>query len=220
MLSPLALVGWLALTRLGLEGESHFLIYLALFSALLCTAFGVTFGIQLARIRLLAERDDLTGLFNQSAFMRTAGFLLHLAIRHSEPLAVMMLDIDHFKNVNDQHNHLVGSYVLKKMAELIVESTRKSDLTARFGGDEYIFCLPRTDLKHATDVAERVRSRIASVNFMTRGHSVKVTVSIGVAVVKAVPGLELNRLVELADQALYTAKDQGRNRVVTLSLNV
>ncbi len=213
-------MGWMSFAYLGgPTAESRYLAYVTAASGAFGALFGAVLGVTREKVRLLAERDDLTGLFNQSAFLRTASFLLHLAIRHHEPLAVMMLDLDHFKEVNDKHNHLVGSYVLKQVARIISETTRKSDLTARFGGDEYVFCLPRTDLKGAQDVADRIRNAIAAKPFETRGHSVKVTASIGVAATQANAQLELNHLIELADQALYTAKAQGRNRVMTLMLN-
>lgn len=213
-------MGWMSLAYLsGPSTAEKSLIYVTISSAVFGALFGAALGISREKVRLLAERDDLTGLFNQSAFLRTASFLLHLAIRHHEPISVMMMDLDHFKEVNDKHNHLVGSYVLKQVARIISESTRKSDLTARFGGDEYVFCLPRTDLKHAAEVADRIRLAIAAKPFETRGHSVKVTASFGVAATQAKAQLELNHLIELADQALYTAKAQGRNRVMTLMLN-
>lgn len=214
-------MGWMSLSYLlgAAPDDKRVLFYLTLAGGTICVGAGIAIGILRERVRLLAERDDLTGLFNQSAFLRTASFLLLLAVRHHEPMAVMMLDIDHFKDVNDKHNHLVGSYVLKQIARIIGETTRKSDLTARFGGDEYVFCLPRTELKGAGDVAERIRNAIAAKPFETRGHTVRVTASIGVAAVMATPGLELNHLIELADKALYTAKAQGRNKVVTLMLN-
>lgn len=220
-LSLVVPMGWMSLAYLfgPSEAASHYLVYVSASAAVFGSAFGAVLGVTRERVRLLAERDDLTGLFNQSAFLRTASFLLQLAIRHNEPLAVMMLDLDHFKEVNDKNNHLVGSYVLKQVARIITETTRNSDLTARFGGDEYIFCLPRTDLKSATEVAERIRIAIAAKPFETRGYSAKVTASIGVAAVQASAGFELNHLIELADKALYTAKAQGRNRVITLMLN-
>jgi diguanylate cyclase (GGDEF)-like protein len=214
-------MGWMSLSYLlGSQADERlFLSYVTVAATCFGAVFGAVLGVTRERVRLLSERDDLTGLFNQSAFLRTASFLLHLAVRHNEPLAVMMLDLDHFKEVNDKHNHLVGSYVLKQVARIITETTRKSDLTARFGGDEYVFCLPRTDLKQAAEVADRIRAAISAKPFETRGHAVKVTASIGVAAARATAGLELNHLIELADKALYTAKAQGRNRVMTLMLN-
>lgn len=215
-LSLLAPLGWLT-TKTAFGGgasEDLLFLYLTVVPMLTLAVIGTLVGLLHEKIKLLAERDDLTGILNQNAFLRTAGFLLQLAMRHREPIAILMMDIDHFKDVNDNHNHLVGSHVLKELAKIIESSTRKSDLIARFGGDEYVLCLPRTGLSDAQIVAERIRSAVDGRTFTLRNHAVQVTVSIGVAGVQADKGLDLSRLMEAADQALYVAKDQGRNRVV------
>lgn len=215
-LALVAPLGWLLVCRLtGSAPDSQTLyLYLTLGALIAFTAAGVGIGHLYERVKLLSERDDLTGIFNQNAFLRTGAFLLQLAMRHREPIAVLMMDIDHFKDVNDNHNHLVGSHVLKELARIIENSTRKSDLIARFGGDEYVLCLPRTGLDDAKIVAERIRSSVDGRTFTLRNHAVQVTVSIGIAGCNADKGLDLSRLIEAADQALYAAKDQGRNCVV------
>jgi diguanylate cyclase (GGDEF)-like protein len=211
-------LGWLALVSLLREQADELVlyVYLTLTSIAACTAIGALIGHYHERLKVLAARDDLTGLFNQTAFMQTAEFLLQLGIRHGEPIAVVMMDIDHFKSVNDNHNHLVGSHILKEIARILSLSLRKSDLTARFGGDEYVLCLPRTPARSAAEVAERIRKAIEGAVFTYRDHTVRVTVSIGVATATCVPGLELRRLAEVADAALYKAKAAGRNAVVAV----
>jgi diguanylate cyclase (GGDEF)-like protein len=187
--------------------------YLTLGACVTLAVIGYGVG-QLLRInQQLAERDDLTDLLNQRSFLRTCEAILNLAIRHSEAYSVVMMDIDHFKSVNDNHNHLVGSHILKEIAKIIERSTRRSDLTARFGGDEYVFFLPRTTPSGACEVAERIRSSVERTAFRYRDHEVRVTVSIGVAGGNAHPGLTITSAVEMADAALYEAKDLGRNRV-------
>jgi diguanylate cyclase (GGDEF)-like protein len=188
-------------------------VFLALGACIPLAAIGYGVGMLLRANQLLAERDDLTDLLNQRSFLRTCEAILNLAIRHGEAYSVVMMDIDHFKSVNDNHNHLVGSHILKEIAKIIERSTRRSDLTARFGGDEYVFFLPRTTPSGACEVAERIRSSVERTAFRYRDHEVRVTVSIGVAGGNAHPGLTITSAVEMADAALYEAKDLGRNRV-------
>ena len=188
-------------------------VFLALGGCIVLGVIGYAVGMLLAMNQQLAERDDLTDLLNQRSFLRTCEAILNLAIRHGEAYSVVMMDIDHFKSVNDNHNHLVGSHILKEIAKIIERSTRRSDLTARFGGDEYVFFLPRTTPSGACEVAERIRSSVERTAFRYREHEVRVTVSIGVAGGNAHPGLSITSAVEMADAALYEAKDLGRNRV-------
>lgn len=217
LLAFVAPIGWGLFTSTGLAADPNSTyVYLTVTAMVVFAAIGYAFGHLYDRINLLAERDDLTGLFNQTAFLRTASFILQLTMRHKEPIAFLMLDIDHFKDVNDNHNHLVGSHVLKELSRIICDSTRKSDLTARFGGDEYVLCLPRTSATDAVIVAERIRAGVEATAFTLRSHTVRVTVSIGIASVDGAPGLDVPRLLETADKALYEAKDLGRNKVVSL----
>lgn len=216
-------LGWRLLTLIFSIPQSspYVYAYMSLATTIVFAMMGIILGSLYERIKSAAERDDLTGLFNQSAFIRTASVLQQLAIRHAESISILMMDIDRFKEVNDKHNHLVGSHVLKQIARIIDRGVRRSDLTARFGGDEYIFCLPRTDLPGAQLIAERLRREIEAEAFIYGDHKVRVTVSIGIAACnKPKPDLALSKLIEKADEALYAAKNQGRNRVLGIQLDI
>lgn len=209
-------LGWrLAVYFLEIEPSSKWVyLYLTFGTALAFGVIGILFGSFYERLKTATERDDLTGLFNQSAFLRTASVLYQLAIRHGEPFSILMMDIDRFKEVNDKHNHLVGSYVIKQIARIVDRGVRRSDLTARFGGDEYIFCLPKTNLEGAFLFAERLRKEIESETFIYGEHKVRVTVSIGVACSnQSTHQITLSKIIEKADEFLYQAKRSGRNRV-------
>jgi diguanylate cyclase (GGDEF)-like protein len=159
------------------------------------------------RLSLLADRDGLTGLLNHRAFYDHLGRELAQAARSGEPVAVLLIDADHFKSVNDRHGHLVGDDVLKAVAGAIVAQTRAGDLCARIGGEEFCIALPRTDRDRALDVAERIRTAVEAI-----GEPAAVTVSIGVGMSHR-PRDGVTALIEQADAALYAAKHNGRNRV-------
>jgi diguanylate cyclase (GGDEF)-like protein len=210
-------IGWWVIVRFfTIDPASPWIyIYLTLGTATIFGFIGTVFGAFYQKLESATERDDLTGLFNQSAFMRTATVLHQLAIRHRESFSILMLDIDRFKDVNDKNNHLVGSYVLKQIARIIDRGVRRSDLSGRFGGDEFIFCLPKTGVEAAHLIADRLRREIEAETFVYGYHRVRVTVSIGVAsCYQASRDVSLSYLIEKADEALYAAKNDGRNRVV------
>ncbi len=159
----------------------------------------------------MAYTDPLTGLSNRRFFLREASRMLELAKRYKEPLALMMLDIDNFKRINDEYGHDVGDLVLKKLAQVIKGSIRSSDVPARFGGEEFIVLLPRTDEKGAVMVAERIRNNFRNSRVQVNGKDVRTTVSIGVALYEH--GEDLDSLIKKADKALYEAKRKGKDRV-------
>ncbi|MDP3919746.1 MAG: GGDEF domain-containing protein, partial [Candidatus Omnitrophota bacterium] len=137
--------------------------------------------------------------------------------------SLLMLDIDHFKRYNDEFGHLVGDATLREVASVLRSSLRKVDIVGRYGGEEFIMVLPETGVQGAYDVAERIRSRIARHNFKVYDVSTRVTVSLGIAVfpedvpVEASASYDPEMLLEIirrADQALYRAKEEGRNRVI------
>jgi len=168
----------------------------------------------LENTRLLAITDELTGLFNHRHFVESLQSELSRARRYRQPLSLIMVDIDNFKQYNDLNGHLRGNDVLRKVGELIRRSTREVDVPARYGGEEFAVIMPVTDRKRARILAERLRIAIAKFPFPHRetqpGGSV--TVSIGVA--SSPPdAFQPHLLVEKADQALYEAKARGRNRV-------
>jgi diguanylate cyclase (GGDEF)-like protein len=162
----------------------------------------------------LATTDPLTGVFNRRTFIELAEQELARARRSGAPLALMMLDLDHFKRVNDTYGHLVGDEVLVSFTRLIRECVRRGDLVVRYGGEEFCVLLPGTPLPAAHALAERIRAATAARMLTTLPF--RVTVSIGLTAYAGGAQVALDNLLARADGALYRAKDEGRNRVVTL----
>lgn len=166
--------------------------------------------------RLDAERDArvdaLTQLANRRGFLEQAEAAHSVAVRHQRPLAAVVLDIDHFKSINDRHGHAVGDEVLRNVGQTLTHLTRSGDCVARWGGEEFIMLLPETDLETATQFAERIRCALEEmVVAATDEVRVQITASFGVAQLK--PDQPLEKLIIAADDALYSVKQSGRNRV-------
>ncbi|HJT35473.1 MAG TPA: GGDEF domain-containing protein, partial [Pirellulales bacterium] len=157
-----------------------------------------------------ARTDTLTGLPNRRSFNEDLERRFDQWRRHQMPVALIMIDIDHFKRFNDSYGHTAGDAVLRRAAQIISSSLRQMDLAARFGGEEFAVILPGTKLREATKVAERVRAMVAAQRFELDGRPLEITISAGVA--PAMPGDEMIDLIERADEALYAAKEHGRNR--------
>lgn len=155
--------------------------------------------------------DGLTGVHNKRFFLEFFERELARARRHARPLSLALLDLDHFKTVNDTHGHLVGDTTLKRVARVIQDRVRKDELLARYGGEEFAVVLPETDLKGARAFCETIRRQIEDHSFAFDGHEIKVTVSIGIATLG--PEHDVDGLIREADARLYEAKDSGRNRV-------
>jgi two-component system cell cycle response regulator len=141
--------------------------------------------------------------------------LVSESVTQERPLTVLILDIDHFKRVNDTHGHDIGDVVLKEFARRLKRSVRGMDLACRLGGEEFVVIMPETDLDRACQVAERIRSHAATETFDIggTGEPLRVTASVGVASLER-PGDTAEAIFKRADQALYVAKREGRNRVV------
>lgn len=163
-----------------------------------------------ATITELMRTDPLTGLANRRFFMEILEKEISLARRHRAPLSLIMVDLDHFKKINDAYGHDQGDEVLKAFAALLQRHTRKEDLPARFGGEEFILILPHADLINALATAERVRQEQEAV--LLPGIGIRVTASFGVS--QFISTDDLESLIKRADEALYAAKASGRNRVV------
>ena len=164
----------------------------------------------------ISARDTLTGLYNRWYVMEKIDSEMNRALRHGAPMSVLMLDLDHFKNVNDSFGHSVGDQVLKNVGQVLRESCRVYDVPGRYGGEEFCIVLPETRINSTTAVAERIRNRLATTSLAIGDSSVSVTTSIGVAGMDSIAEegvLSANALVERADRALYSAKSHGRNRV-------
>lgn len=165
------------------------------------------------RERELARRDSLTGLFNRRAIYERAEAALDQAIAQNRPLSLILLDIDHFKHVNDQYGHLVGDQALYLIAATVARNKRATDLVGRWGGEEFLLVLPETTLMEATVVAERVRNSVADARLrLADGGSLQRTVSLGVASLQPGDPMPLDVLLQQADNQLLRAKAEGRNR--------
>ncbi|MCW7537627.1 GGDEF domain-containing protein [Aquabacterium sp. A7-Y] len=164
------------------------------------------------RIRQLAITDELTHSYNRRHFAELGEVELLRARRYGTPLALILVDADHFKQVNDTHGHQCGDQLLREIALACRATLRSTDILARFGGEELIVLLPQTDLAGALAMAERIRQEVARLALDWREKTVEATVSLGVAALRPeMSGLEA--LIHDADVALYDAKRAGRNRV-------
>jgi diguanylate cyclase (GGDEF)-like protein len=171
------------------------------------------------RHRTAAMVDPLTGIANRRSFLQDAGVAAKRHIGNPRPAAVLLIDIDRFKSINDNFGHAVGDRVLAIFAEAARKSMRGSDLIGRFGGDEFAAMLLETNREKATEVAERIRASFAQMTQDVDGHQVGATVSIGL-VHSLERTLDIPELLAQADHALYCAKERGRNRVEVASLDM
>lgn len=162
-----------------------------------------------------ASTDPLTGIWNRMHFTEVAEAEVAEAEvvrsnRYHYPLSLLFIDIDHFKQINDQYGHATGDHVLRTLAHTITDKLRQSDTFCRWGGEEFLILMPHTALEHAMELGELMRERVANTPML---DDRSVTISVGVASLRQ--GDRLEYLVHLADQALYCAKSHGRNRVET-----
>ena len=165
-----------------------------------------------AEIQQLAMVDDLTGIFNRRHFFELGEHEFHRAQRYNRPLAVIMLDLDNFKLVNDTHGHAVGDQVLRMIAERCRSNIREVDILGRYGGEEFTIILPEAGPPEAHAISERLRKHIARMPITTTAGPVSVTISLGTAnLTSEVPNL--SKLIDCADFAMYEAKRRGRNNV-------
>jgi len=163
----------------------------------------------------LANTDALTGLYNRHYLNAHLDNLISRAQTGKRPLSLMIMDIDHFKSVNDKHGHDAGDAVLKQAAGVVRASARSSDLVARFGGEEFVVVMPDTTREAAHETAERLRAEIEAASFnLPDGNVLRKTISIGVSVLKTEERDTGDSLIKRADEAMYKAKNGGRNRVV------
>jgi two-component system cell cycle response regulator len=164
------------------------------------------------RVQNLAIRDSLTGIFNHRHTVELLALEVERAGRYLGRVSVLMLDVDHFKRINDEHGHLAGDAVLRDVARLLKDTLRTVDSVGRYGGEEFLVLLPQTPPDEALQTAERIRQQIAQHAFRAGRRELHVTVSVGVASLPSGEG-SAEALIREADQALYRAKEQGRNRV-------
>jgi len=165
----------------------------------------------------MAVTDQLTGLYNRRYLASHLSAMFDRAFWTGRPLSVMILDLDHFKKINDTHGHDVGDRVIQEFAARIRNSVRGIDLACRYGGEEFLIAMPDTDVKFASVVAERLRLEVAGQEIVVNGgrDTISVTVSIGIASTEeGARDDSAQRLIKRADEALYKAKNSGRNRVI------
>jgi len=206
-------VGKIRESRIFLLG-SGFIISLLILLMIYFVARSFIKDLKLAENKLvtLATHDFLTGLLNRREMHRRLEEELQRARRNGMPFSIFMLDLDHFKKVNDVHGHSAGDLVLQAVAAVMQQTVRLYDLCGRYGGEEFLVALPDTDLAEAAATAERLRLAIANQQIaVTDGATLQITASIGVASLN--PSETIDQLVSRADDAMYLGKQQGRNQV-------
>jgi diguanylate cyclase (GGDEF)-like protein len=220
-----ALTMLIAEGTIRLLGHGHWIV--AAFTTMLCAVLVILplggmmlrLVVELGRTReqlaVLATHDDLTGVHNRRHFMTVVQHEWDRARRYDTQAALLLIDPDHFKRINDNHGHLCGDELLRCIAGAVRETLRQADVLARFGGEELVVFLPHTDPLGALDVAERIRERVQALNAPWNGITVNTTVSIGMAPMRdELPSLDW--MIHEADTALHAAKTDGRNCVRTL----
>jgi len=180
-------------------------------TAIMLLVTSLTINRYQSRLEEMATTDKLTGLANRQAFDVLMPQVISETRRNGNPLCAMLIDIDHFKDVNDKHGHLAGDKVLRTVAGVIKASLRASDIVSRWGGEEFLVVLKNINLQQAAQLAEKVRGAIERSITAQKDRTIMVTVSVGIASFE--PGDTPDRLLARADKALYKAKELGRNRV-------
>ena len=168
----------------------------------------------LTDIQTKAEKDPLTGILNRNGFNRCMKEVMNIFNRSKSPCSFIMFDIDDFKHINDRYGHLNGDKVLAAIGNCLNSNLRKEDISFRYGGEEFSVILPNTDLSGSKHVAEQLRSIIKKLEFISKGERVMVTISLGVTEFKE--GDRIKAVIDRADQALYTAKAEGKDQVKVL----
>ncbi len=202
-------LGVLTFTRRRRFSEVDLLNIETMISALL---FPIRNALKYRQALMASLKDPLTGTGNRLALDNALHRELLLSHRYNQDLSLLMIDIDHFKTVNDTHGHNTGDIVLKKVAEIIGDIARQTDMTFRYGGEEFIVVLSKTSLAGAKIIADRIRKEIEETKITANDMELLVTISVGVTALKKSENVQ--KLFERADNALYQAKDSGRNQVV------
>jgi diguanylate cyclase (GGDEF)-like protein len=168
-----------------------------------------------SKMEAMAVVDELTGLFNRRRFYNLFQREIAYAQRYDQPLSLLMIDIDFFKTVNDQYGHPAGDRVIRKLADVMRQEVRAVDVVGRWGGEEFVILLHKTDTQQAYDTAERLREAIAQTQIDIGKKTIQATVSLGVASAPS-GNLDMDEMIKQSDQAMYCAKQTGRNRTCIL----
>jgi diguanylate cyclase (GGDEF)-like protein len=166
-------------------------------------------------LELLASTDSLTKLYNRRYFTQASLHILNLCKREKKQLSLLIIDIDKFKFINDNHGHKIGDNVIIHMANILLNDTRQSDISCRFGGEEFVVLLPNTPLEDGVILANKLRKKVESSILKTDNGDLKYTISLGVSSVDIEIDDDIEEALKKADKALYTSKNLGRNRVTT-----
>jgi diguanylate cyclase (GGDEF)-like protein len=206
---------------------AYFYIYMLIGTCLVFALFGFFMGRTADRLIrkdvVLAKEvltDPLTGLGNHRFLHDTFKIEFRRHITSRLPISCLMLDLDHFKRINDTYGHPFGDYVLKHFAMILRKSVREGDTVARYGGEEFLCVLPNCDKDQLRIVAERIRKATQRHLFMQKNHRVQLTVSLGAVTSYESSGLNYRHLIALADRALYEAKGKGRNRLIQTTIRM
>jgi diguanylate cyclase (GGDEF)-like protein len=167
------------------------------------------------RLQMLASHDELTGLFNRRYVLERIEEKLPQIKRHQLNFCIMIMDVDHFKNVNDEYGHAAGDDVLRTTAEILTRELRQDDIVARYGGEEFLMLLPMTELSSAEMLVERLRSTIEKQTYLFEGVRISVTASFGIT--QYALNDTADKMIDRADKALYQAKLAGRNCVKVIA---
>jgi diguanylate cyclase (GGDEF)-like protein len=169
-----------------------------------------------SQLRNMAMTDPLTSLYNRRYFEFKLNEEIEYSTTFHKPLALLIIDIDHFKTINDTYGHSLGDYILSQTSTILTNAIREADIVARYGGEEFVVLLPQTQRQDAQRIAERILTSIEKETFQIEDETIKITVSIGISVTE--PHFDNNyQMFEEADKALYIAKSSGRNQICMVS---
>lgn len=188
--------------------------YLTISTTIVFTVFGFVTGRIRDQLRAQTIRDPLTGLYNRRYLDEIANWLWASSKRRSEPMCILLADLDHFKDVNDTYGHEVGDQTLRAVAEVLAVHARQTDIVFRVGGEEFLIVCPNTDQASGLAIADRLRERVSVLGKAQLGFNGRQTISFGIATWQPDSPHDVFDLLSRADVALYKAKAQGRNQVV------